>query len=126
MKVKFSPQVQFNESERIIYHFDDQIIQVTMADGKQDTFDFTELPDGELKLYDDETGEKTIETILTKNPIMSAKKENGVLHVELLNYIGPNATLEERFPMWIDHTDYVITVQEGGDDPNGENGMEVS
>ena len=112
MKVLFSPQVR--ENERIIYEFEENIIKATHR-GITDTFDFTSFPDGELQLYDEETEEELIETEL-ENPIRSARKENGVLHVKLMNYIGFDATYEERFPEWIDHTEY--------EPPNIEKGVE--
>ena len=65
----------------------------------EDTFDFGDLPDGELELYDNE-GNLQIQTSLNIVPILSAKKENGILYDELLNFIGENATEEERFPEW--------------------------
>lgn len=102
MKILFSPQVR--ENEKIIYEFTDTTIKATHK-GITDTFDFTDLPDGELQLYDDETEEELIETEM-ENPIRSAKKENGVLHVKLMNYIGLDASYEECFPEWIDHTEY--------------------
>ena len=102
MKILFIPQVRGNE--KIIYEFTDTTIKATHK-GITDTFDFSDLPDGELQLYDDETGEELIETEL-ENPIRSARKEDGVLYVELMNYIGFYASYEERFPEWIDHTEY--------------------
>lgn len=103
MKVLFSPQVR--ENEKIIYEFTDTTVKATHK-GITDIFDFTDLPDGELQIYDDETGEELIETEL-ENPIRSARKENGVLHVKLMNYIGTDASYEECFPEWIDHEDCV-------------------
>ena len=120
MKILFSPQVR--ENEKIIYEFTDTTIKAT-HEGITDTFVFTDLPDGELQLYDGETGEELIETEM-ENPIRSAKKENGVLYVELMNYIGVNASYEERFPEWIDHTEYVAPeIEEEGED-DGEDEME--
>lgn len=102
MKILFSPQVR--ENEKIIYEFEEGIIKATHK-GKSDTFDFSDLPDGELQMYDDETGEFMIETDI-ENPVVSARKEDGVLYVELMNYIDTDASHEECFPEWIDHTEY--------------------
>ncbi|TWK08589.1 hypothetical protein CHCC20442_4302 [Bacillus licheniformis] len=101
MKIFLSPQVS---DEKISYDFDGEIITATYKD-VSDTFDFTDLPDGRLELYDDE-GNSLVKTKLEINPIVSAKKENGLLYVELLNFIGMDATEAERFPDWIDHTEY--------------------
>ena len=98
MKIKYSPQV--NE-EQIRYEFDGDVITATICNFT-DTFDFSEFPDGELKKYDEETGEELIKTNLPINPIISAKRENGVLSVVLLNWIGTDASEEERFPDWIE------------------------
>src|SRR5699024_10168821 len=54
-----------------------------------DTFDFTDMPDGELQLWDDE-GNELIETDLSEVPIISARKEDGVLTVEILFSIDIN------------------------------------
>lgn len=88
MKVLFSPQ--YNPIEKIKYEFEDEIIKVTY-NGITDIFDFSAMPDGEVT---------NIDTILPVNPIISAKRENGVLWIELLNFIGKNATEEEMFPQW--------------------------
>lgn len=87
MKVLLSPQ---RSDKEINYHFEGEKITVTMND-MSDTFDFTDIPDGVME---------EIETILSINPIISAKRESGILYVELLNFIGQDATEEEKFPEW--------------------------
>lgn len=87
MKIKFSPQVH---SEKIQYNFQGDSITATYQD-QTEVFDFTDIPNGILT---------EVETNLPINPILSAKKEDGVLYVELLNFIGEDATEEERFPDW--------------------------
>lgn len=99
MKILFSPQVPANYTDKIIYKFDEEIITVTDPSGAVDSFDFSNFPDGRLS-------ERGIETVLNPNPIVDAWREDGELHVELLNYIGLEATEAERFPDWIDHTEY--------------------
>jgi hypothetical protein len=109
MRYLFSPQRSEN---RITYAFNGDIITATYevldlvtvidAEGNQtqerqvvethtDTFDFSALPDGE-------SGE--IVTTLPVNPIVRAARVAGVLELELLNFVGPNATESERFPEW--------------------------
>jgi hypothetical protein len=56
-----------------------------------DTFDFLELPDGIVT---------DIETNLPVNPIVSAERKDGLLSIVLLNFIGADATVEDRFPIW--------------------------
>lgn len=94
MKILFSPQVNENDI-KIEYKFKGEIIIVTFDD-TTDTFDFSEFStDGELDRND-------IETILSINPIISAKRENGILSVQLLNFIHEDATYEDKFPEWIE------------------------
>jgi len=122
MKILFSPQVPLNISDKIQYMFQESSFEVSLPDGTTDVFDFSDFPNGKLDLFDEETGEELIVTELSLNPLQSAKKEDGILYVELLNYIGVDATEEERFPDWIDHTEYIPPVIE--EDINGTDEME--
>lgn len=90
MRVLFSPQVPAVEGQQIRYTFDNDVIVVEI-DGQTDVFDFSEMPDGMA------TG---IETTLPVNPILSARRTNGVLEVVLLSWVGPDASEEEKFPTW--------------------------
>ena len=54
------------------------------------------MPDGILETFNFRTGESLVETILEHNPILSAKREKGILYVELLNFITEDATKEEK------------------------------
>lgn len=101
--VLFSPQVR--DTERIAYQFQGEIVRATFK-GVTDEFDFSEFPDGELEVTS-EFGDVLLETALEFNPILAGKKENGNLYLTLMNFIGLNATEEERFPKWIDHTEYI-------------------
>lgn len=88
MKIKYSPQVN---SSKIEYIFKNDTITATIND-KTDIFDFTNVPDGICE---------NIETDLEINPIVLAKKENGTLWVELINFIKENETRKEAlFPDW--------------------------
>lgn len=87
MRVLLSPQ---RADRKINYTFGNDVITATI-DGQTDTFDFSEMPDGMAT---------NIETTLPINPILSARRVGGVLEVVLLNWIGPDATEEERFPTW--------------------------
>lgn len=80
MRIQLSPQVR--ESNKIWYEIENQKITATIND-ISDTFDFTEMPNGELQLYDEE-GNSLVETKLDEVPILSAKKENGELWVKIL------------------------------------------
>lgn len=103
MRILFSPQVR--EEDRVYYEFSEDVVKVTLK-GKTDTFDFRGFGDGELEVTDPGTGEHLIDSVLDENVVISAKRVNGVLYLELMNFIGFDATYEECFPEWIDHTEY--------------------
>lgn len=94
MKILLSPQNNTNEllkyefegNKVIARHFKLEFVEVG-----SDIFDFTDMPDGVLE---------NVETELAVNPILNAEKKDGVLRIELLNFIGEDATEEERFPKW--------------------------
>ena len=89
MKILLSPQ----RSNNIIgYSFGKDKI-IVKYNNKIDTFDFFDMPNGRLEA-------DKIKTKLDINPIISAERKEGVLYVELINFIGVNATEEERFPSW--------------------------
>ena len=104
MKILFSPQVR--DLDRIEYKFKEDVIEATFR-GVTDIFDFTEFGEGKLDRFDDETGEEIIETELEENPVLEAERKVGELYVTLINFIGLDATHEECFPEWIDHTEYI-------------------
>lgn len=89
MKIKYSPQ--FNEHDQLAYHFDDELISVTLND-QTETFDFTNMPNGRAEKIESEE--------FTFCPIISAERKEGTLYLELLNFIGLDATEEEKFPEW--------------------------
>ena len=93
MRIYKSPQVGANE-KRFEFEFSGEVIVATF-DGIEDTFDFTGFPDGEVEY-------SMIETVLEYNPILKATKVDGILSVELLNFISEDATEEEKFPEWIE------------------------
>lgn len=117
MKILFIPQV--NHEYKTIYEFEDEVIKCTIG-GKTDTFDFRELPDGELEVFELESGECLVSTDLDFQPIFNARKTGGIVYVELLNFIDNDATEEERFPDWIDHTEYKPPETANKDDTNEE------
>lgn len=92
IKVFFSPQRADNQIE---YSFCGEIVTARIGEA-ENTFDFSALPDGELNI------EESIETTLPVCPIISAKRVDGILHLELLNWIGPDAPYESRFPEWVE------------------------
>ena len=93
MRIYKSPQVGADE-KRFKFEFSGEVIVATFG-GVSDTFDFTGFSDGEAHY-------SMIETILEYNPILKAIKVNGILSVELLNFISEDATEAEKFPEWIE------------------------
>lgn len=89
MQIKYSP---VRSDKTIEYTFENDIIHVQTGEDT-DTFDFSSFGDGEANVSE-------FVTTLPVNPIVSAKRVDGELFVELLNYISANATHEERFPQW--------------------------
>jgi len=94
IKVYFSPQRADNQIE---YSFCGETVTARI-DEIEDTFDFSNLPDGELDRRED----TQIKTILPVNPVISAKRIDGILYLELLNWIGKDAPYESRFPEWVE------------------------
>ncbi|MEN0666902.1 hypothetical protein [Caldifermentibacillus hisashii] len=88
MRVLYSPC--YSDGKKIEYQFAGEDVTATY-DGKTDTFYFTGLPDGKAE---------SIETLLDINPILSAERVDGELKLVLLNFIGPDALDEEKFPEW--------------------------
>ena len=93
MRILMSPQVML-EDQRFDFVFSGESISATF-DGETDTFDFSGLPDGEVDF-------SKIETMLPINPILIARRVDGVLSVELLNFISEDASDAERFPEWVE------------------------
>lgn len=95
MQIYKSPQ--YNVAAQFKYEFSGDKITATllMSDGvlSSDIFDFTDFPDGELEV-------DTIESMIPIQPILSAKRIDGELFVEVLRYIDSEATEEELYPEW--------------------------
>lgn len=87
MKYILTPQIREGTIE---YEIEKDIIKAIYED-EEDTFDFTDLPDGDLL---------SIETNLKINPIQEASKREGVLSVKLLNLVSEEATEDELYPEW--------------------------
>lgn len=106
IKRKFSP---VRSDDKLSYHVNGDVITVThtthvepiKGEGNElgtqipmevtDVFDFTGLPDGEANVQE-------FETTLPINPFVSVKRANGQLEVVVINFIGANATEDEKFP----------------------------
>lgn len=100
MKIYLSPQITF-DTDYILYVFEGDKITATY-NGESDLFDFTAMPNGIAN---------AITSNLAINPIISAKRINNVLYVELMNLIPEYATEKEMFPDWVDADEYVAPTQ---------------
>lgn len=96
MKYLFRPQIPSNDFAKTetIYQFNGEVVTVEI-DGITDTFDFSAVPEGRQVDVD------SILTTLPINPIHSAKRVNNELELVLLNFIGHEATEEEKNPSWV-------------------------
>lgn len=91
MKILYSPIVRYPGQPDLIYKIQGKIVQVTYGENS-DSFDFSEMPDGELI---------DIETLLEINPINQAIKKEGELFLTLLNLIDDDEDSENiLFPEW--------------------------
>lgn len=88
MRIYKSPQVRLDD-ERIRYSATGDRLTVTI-EGVSDTFDFTNVV-GVLNMI-------TVRTTLPFNPLQKVERKNGTIEVTTINYIGQDATEEERFP----------------------------
>ena len=80
----------------------DEPTQLEETGRYEDTFDFRDMPNGKLELFDANTGEWLIETELPESPIISAERVDGVLWVELVNFFGGDAIDGARELDWFD------------------------
>ena len=87
MKIYKSPQVRM-DGKRFIYSFIGEKITVTF-EGVTDVFDFTAVRSA-VKV-------STIRTSLEINPIEKVEYD-GALKITVTNFIGPDASEEERYP----------------------------
>lgn len=92
MKIYLSP---FHSRGAIHYSFEQDKIHVEM-DSIKDTFDFTDVPNGALKV-------ESVKTKLPINPVLSAERIDGVLYVKLMNYYQTGAPREVEFPSELDN-----------------------
>jgi hypothetical protein len=93
VRVRYSPQFSIR---RIDYEISGEVVTATLDTGEVDVFDFSALPDGRAE---------EVSTSLPIQPIVSAERVAGVLQLELLKFIGLDASEAERFPDWIDAGD---------------------
>lgn len=80
MIIKMLPQVR--DERKIWYEIEQDKITIEIGDAS-DTFDFSNVPDGELKLEDD-LGNSLIESELPEIPLRRVEKVDGELFVETL------------------------------------------
>lgn len=132
MIIKLSPQIR--DYNKIEYEISENKITATIND-VSDTFDFTDIPDGKLQLYDEHDsvgsdGQSLIETTLDEVPILGAEKTDGVLTVEILFSIDIDEEDERLLfpePMSLDEFNDLmaeLAERDKEDEPDGEDGVE--
>lgn len=102
MKVLFRPYVSSN---KLVYEFDGDVIKAKMrvylGDNcestpmyypEEDTFDFSQYPEGEAL---------EIETDLPMCPILEARKIDGELQLVLVKFIDRMPATRDLYPRWL-------------------------
>ena len=80
----------------------DELTQLEETGRYVDTFNFRDMPNGKLEVFDNQTGKILVETTLPENPIESAERIDGELWVELVMFFGGDEIDDERELDWID------------------------
>ena len=93
MRIMKSPQIRFDGTQ-FTFAFEGETVTATLG-SESDIFDFSGFPDGRMD-------SSMVETILVYNPIIRAEKVDGVLSVELMNFIPEDAPEADKFPEWIE------------------------
>lgn len=100
MQIYLSP---IRADQKITYHFSGETITATY-NNLTEIYGLSFIEEGQniRPIEYDDDGKQTIHipTNFPFHPIISAKRKNGVLYVELVNFIGKNASQEERFSEW--------------------------
>lgn len=98
MWVLIEPYVSYSTFMTYDIDGENEIIKIDYIDSTSgedifytDTFDFSEFPDGIMA---------DVETIIPRNPIVSAERRNGVLYVVISKPINDYSSEEDRNPEW--------------------------
>ena len=91
----------------------DEPTQLEETGKYEDTFDFRDMPNGKLEIYNSQTGEPLVETTLPENPIESAERIDGELWVELVTFFGGDEIDDERELYWIDVKEVELDGEDG-------------
>jgi hypothetical protein len=94
MQIKYNPQ---RSDDNIAHTINGDIITTTYQD-KQYINDLSNIVDGEKR--DFWAGEKSDNSLNSPPLIVSAEKKDGIIYVQLLCFIGADATEEEKYPEW--------------------------
>lgn len=108
VKILFTNQFCLSEDEKIEYEFEKDNLKMTYK-GRSESLNFEGLPNGKLNIYNEKTNERLVKHKVGLDYLISAEKIDNVLHLELLNHIPENATMEEKFPVEIDYREYKKT-----------------
>lgn len=109
VRILFTNQFSLSDDEAIKYEFSKNKLKVTYK-GSSESLDFEGLPDGKLKIYDEEKNKRLIKHNIGLDYLLSAEKKEGTLYLNLLNHIPENANWEEKFNSEIDYREYTPTL----------------
>lgn len=91
MKILYSPSYKLGS--KFTYQFSAETITATY-EGASDTFNLSSFSEGNIF--------QGIKTTLPYDPISYIERKNGILEVQLVNFIDDEATHEEQYPEWIE------------------------
>lgn len=104
MKLLLRPILPINNKSKFLYDITGDVLTCTDENGASDTFDFTDFPEGKLDMSSVE--DPPITSVFPICPILEVRREEGVLHLELINYLGAAPSKEDMFPDWITEEEY--------------------
>lgn len=104
MKILLRPVLPLNKECKFKYEIEGDTLTCTNENGESDTFDFTDFPEGKLDMSSVE--DPPITSVFPTCPILEVRREEGVLHLELINYIEAAPSKEDMFPDWLTEEEY--------------------
>lgn len=111
--IKPVAQIPVNLVDRMTYEFEGDRITATLGDITE-VYDFTGLPEGRPVV-----DLNTVETALPAYPIIDALKDSEGLKIQLLHYVGVDATEESTNYGWMTAEEYnQLNIEEAKADAN--------
>lgn len=89
MMIYLFPQIPTNKDHEIVYKFENNVVTIRENE-KCESYDFSKVPEGEAYFVSNELG-----SVFESTPMLSAKKEGGVLSLELIKYAKKEKITED-------------------------------